>query len=121
MKVGKWRDAIITVATDDVLTPEVDLERDYQFLEVVIPTITSATVSVQVAEATGGTFQVYNALGITATGHFLPATTAGVGGITTTFPLGGGFRFIKVATGAAQAANRTFRVRGTDNYARYTD
>jgi len=99
---GEWKDAVITIATDDDLTPEVDLGRDYEFLDIVIPTITSAEISLEVADKTGGTFQ---ALG---DGISTDATT---GGYTTVFNLYG-FQFIKVKTSAAQAANRTFKVRG---------
>lgn len=111
MLVGEWKNATITITSDDDLSAEVDLGRPYDTLLIVIPTITSSTVSVKVAEKSGGTFQD---LYITATSDGdddQPITTAGTGGITWIVPIGG-FQFIKIATGAGQAANRTFRVCG---------
>ena len=100
---GEWENATITIATDDDLTPEVDLGRDYEFLDIVIPTITSSDLSVYVAEKTAGTYQH---LGLASN-----VFAAGTGAISTIFNLGG-WQFIKIGTSAAQGANRTFRVRG---------
>jgi hypothetical protein len=54
---GEWKDALIDVSVDNDLTAEVDLGRDYDYMQIVIPTIDSAQVSVQVAEKSDGTYQ----------------------------------------------------------------
>ncbi len=101
---GSWKDCVITIATDDDLSAEVDLGRDYEYLQVVMPALTAATVGVQVAEKSAGTF---NALGTNS------PTTVSTSGSKSTVLLLGGYQFIKLATSAGQAANRTFRVRGS--------
>jgi len=113
-QTGGWKEAVITVASDDDLTPEVDLGGEYEQLLIEIPTITSAQVSLQVARSSGGTFRdlhmVLDADG--TTGQII--TDAGTGGIMVIMPLGG-FRYIKVKTSAGQAADRTFYVQGVHN------
>ncbi|MBM3120292.1 MAG: hypothetical protein FJ006_12255 [Chloroflexi bacterium] len=108
---GEWKNCVITVGTSATLSAEVNLGRAYDTLLVVIPTITAASVSVRVAEKTGGTFQD---LYITSTNDGddkQPITTSGTGGITWVVPLGG-FQFIKLLSSQNQASNRTFRVCG---------
>jgi len=101
---GEWKDATITIATDDDLTPEVDLGRVYNFLNIYAPTLTSTTITIEVSEKSGGTFEpLYSATGVTK--------AASTGGWYDTFQLGG-YRWIKILTGTGQAANRTFRVQG---------
>uniref|UniRef100_A0A6M3JXH6 Uncharacterized protein n=1 Tax=viral metagenome TaxID=1070528 RepID=A0A6M3JXH6_9ZZZZ len=108
---GEWKNCTVTIATNDQLSAAVDLGRAYDTLLIVIPTITSSTVNVRVSENAAGTYQD---LYITATSDGdddKPITTAGTGGITWVVPIGG-FQFIKLYCGSAQAANRTFRVCG---------
>ncbi len=100
--IGNFKDCTITIATDDTTSAEVDLGADCDLLQVIIPALTACTVKVQVAEVTSGTFQD---LGSGQT------TVSGTGSYSTMFKLGG-YRYIKLVTSAAQAANRTFRVRG---------
>lgn len=108
---SEWKDAVINIAVDDDLSAEVNLGRAYDTLLVVIPTITSSTVAVHVAEKSGGTYYPLY-LTSTADGDDDPVVaSASTGGITWVVPLGG-FQFIKIATGSAQLANRTFRVCG---------
>lgn len=100
---GEWKNAVITIATDDDLSAEVDLGNNYEFMQIILPTLTSCQVSVQVSDTTGGTFVD---LGNSQT------TDTTTGGYATTFKLGG-YQFIKVKTSAAQGANRTIKVRGS--------
>ena len=97
---GEWLAA--TIAAAGTSSAEVNLGKSCSFLQIQIPTLTSATVKIQVAESSGGTF--YD-LGDTQT------TTAGTHNYTTTLKLGG-FQFIKVVTSVAQGAERLIRVRG---------
>lgn len=97
---GSWKAA--TIANAGTSSAEVDLGKDYDFLEIQIPTVTSGTLKVQVAEKTGGTFQD---LGSSVT----TATTTGA--YDTVFKLGG-WQFIKIVSSATQGAERLIRVRG---------
>jgi len=99
---GGWKTATITIAADDDLSAAVDLGSSFDFLNIVIPTIDSAKVSVHVCATSDGTYQ---ALGDSV------ATEATTGGYSTTFKLGG-WQHIKIATSAPQSANRSFSVRG---------
>ncbi len=98
---GDWKAA--TIANNGTASAEVDLGRDYEWVQIIIPTITSANISFQVAETTGGTFQ--------ALGSGTQVITAGTGGFTTVATLGG-FQFVKVISSATQAAERLIRIRG---------
>jgi len=97
-----WKDAVITIATDDDLTAEVDLEKSYETLIVLIPTLTSSDLTCYGSETKGGT---YYALGSSLT------VAAGTGAYADIWNIGG-FQHIKIGTSAGQAADRTFRVCG---------
>jgi len=97
-----WKSCTITTTTSDTTSAEVDLEKPYEELEVYIPTLTSSTLALHVSETAGGT---YSAAGNSVT---IPAST---GGYFDIWHLGGN-QHIKIVCGSAQAANRTFRVRG---------
>ena len=114
---GEWKNAIVPkyVASPlepGVLSPEVDLGRAYDTLQVIIPTIDEAQVSITVAEKSGGTFQDLYLTSLTDGDDDQAITTASVGGTTWSVPIGG-FQFIKIKTSAAQTTQaRTFRVCG---------
>lgn len=97
---GEWRAA--TIALDGTSSAEVNLGRDYDYLEIQIPTLTSGTIKLQVAEKTGGTF--YD-LGDGVT------TASGTHNYADVFRLGG-YQFIKVVASASQSAQRLIRARG---------
>jgi len=102
---GSWKNAVITKDDATKTSPEVDLGKDYEWVQIVIPTIDSANVSFTVAEKTAGTFQTL--------GSGSAVITAGLGGFTTVANIGG-FQFIKVVVSATQTtATVTFRVRGS--------
>jgi hypothetical protein len=99
---GQWKDVII--ADEGTLSDECDLGDNYEFLNIYIPTIDSANVSLQVSDKAGGT---YAHLGL-STNVFAAAT----GGLYTTFELGG-YQFIKILSSETQStAEVTFKVRG---------
>ena len=102
MIYSKWYEAVITIASDDDLTAEVDLEKPYETLIVIIPTLTSSNLTCYVSDSQGGT---YVPLGNSVT------VDAGTGGYCDVWDIGGN-QFIKIKTSAGQAANRTFKVRG---------
>jgi len=97
---GRWEAA--TIASSGTSSAEVDLGREYDLLEIQIPTLTSGTIKVQTAEATGGTFRDLGD-GIT--------TAAGTHNYNDVFKLGG-YQFIKVVSSVTQTAERLIRVRG---------
>jgi hypothetical protein len=98
---GEWKAA--TIDEDGTSSDEVDLGREYDYLLIQIPTIVSATIKIQVAEKTGGTF--YD-LGDSVT------TTEGTHNYADIFPLYG-YQFIKVVASAAQTgSDKLIRVRG---------
>jgi len=100
---GQWQDA--TIADEGKVSGVVDLGRDFEWVQIVIPLIDSANISFQVSERTGGTYQ--------ALGSGSQVITAGTGEFTTVAAIGG-FQFIKVVSSATQStAAVTFRVRGS--------
>jgi len=103
MIFGSWIDATITYLTNAYVTPEIDLLRDWELLQIVIPVINSSIIYLNVAEKSGGSFQILGTGG--------QAIAAGTGGISTVVRLGG-WQFIQIVTASPQTANRTFRVRG---------
>lgn len=95
---GEWKAATITSGTSSA---EVDLGRDYDFLEIQIPTATSCTIKIQTAELSGGTFRDLGD-GVT--------TAAGTHNYHDVFDLGG-WRYIKVVSSETQTS-LAVRVRG---------
>ncbi len=97
---GQWKAA--TIANNGTSSDEVDLGRSYDYLDIQIPTVTSCTLKVQVAEVTGGTFRD---LGESLT------TQVTTGAYNDVWRLGG-YQFIKIVSSATQGAERLIRVRG---------
>ena len=121
MYASDWKTATIDIdratefSGDDVdrFSSLVDLGDNYEFLTVFVPTLTSAVVSVYVQrdDAIATVPAILNALDADATGSFAHSTTAGTGGVVVTFRIGG-CRYLRVHTGANQAADRSLVVRG---------
>lgn len=107
---SEWESAV--VAKNGTLSAEADLGASYKYVTVLIPTIDSATVSVQGLKASGGTaYPIHDWRDADADGTVLQATTAGTGGVAVTFKCG--FQFVKVLCGAKQTtAAVTFYLRG---------
>jgi len=111
---GEWKTALIDINVDANLTAEVDLGRPYEKLLLICPALSvSATVGIQVAEKSGGTFYALHK-SQTNGATTLWATTAYTTGVfATVCECLGGFQFIKIALSADQTgANVTFRVCG---------
>ena len=102
MIIGEFKNATITIATDNDLTAAVDLGREYETLLVHIPTIDSANLTCYVAERLAST---YYSLGSSIT------VAAGTGGFADIWDIGG-HKYIKIGTSVAQTADRIFRVCG---------
>jgi len=97
---GEWKAA--TIALNETSSAEIDLGRDYDFLEVQIPAIDSASLKVQVAEKTSGTFRDLGNSVTTSSGTHNYHDVWGIGG----------WQFIKVVASATQTGARLIRVRG---------
>ena len=97
---GNWLPATILDGQTD--SAVVDLGRDYDFLEIQIPALTSCTIKIQVAEKTNST---YRDLGDGVT------TSVGTHNYHDVFNLGG-WQFIKVISSVVQSSGDEIRVRG---------
>jgi len=91
-----------TIATGGTSTGVIDLGKDYEYVQIILPTLTSCTLKVQVSDTVGGTYQDLGVSNITNT------TTGGYGDVWKI----GGYQFLKVVSSVAQAAARTIKVRG---------
>jgi hypothetical protein len=99
---GQWLD--VTIADEGTLSAECDLGDNYEFLNIYIPTIDSANISLYVSDKLGGT---YYPLGLSTN-----VIAAGTGGFYDTFELGG-YQFIKILSSASQStAAVVFKCRG---------
>jgi len=94
-----WQDAV--VASSGTVSAAVNLGKDYEYINVIVPTCDSTTLALQVSK--DGT--TYYTLGISA------ATAATTGNLATTLEVGG-YQWIKIVCGSTQAAERTCPVRG---------
>lgn len=98
--VGDWQTG--GIAKGGTSTNGLDLGGNFMYINVIIPTLDSATVKVQVAESLGDTF--YNLDSVT--------TATGTHNYGTTLKCGG-YRYIKLVASAAQStAAIDIRVRG---------
>ena len=98
---GGWTTA--TIDDEGTASGEVDLGHSFDFLDIVIPTVDSTTLKIQVADVIGGTYQDLGD-GITT------ATTTG--GYSDTWKLGG-WQNIKIVSSATQStAAVVFKIRG---------
>jgi hypothetical protein len=98
---GEWKTA--TIAQSGTTSGEVNLVRDYDRIQVILPALTSGTLNVQVSKTTGGTFQALDSEAIIA------ATT---GGYSDEWEIGG-WQFIKIVSSGTQSSARTIYVRGS--------
>ena len=99
---GSWIAA--TIADGGTSSDAIDLGKDYEWVQIQIPEITSANISFTVAEKIADTYY--------ALGSGSQVITAGEGGFATVAIIGG-FQFIKVVSSEEQGAERLIRVRGS--------
>jgi len=113
-KFGVWKNCVITQATDDQLSAEVDLGYDFTHINVLVPTITSAGISARISNKKGGTFYpVYDWIDSDADTDILQLTLAETTSKAITLKIGGA-RHIKIHSSNAQSGNVTFLVRGSN-------
>jgi len=97
---GRWLPA--TIASGGTSSDAVNLGMDADAVCIQLPTLTSCTIKLQVAEESGGTYQDLGS----------GVTTATTTGAYNTMLKAGGYSHIKVVSSAAQGAERLIRVRG---------
>lgn len=102
-EVGRWFDA--TISSGERKTSAIDIGRDYDFLELMIPGMDSCKLYLQVSEREEGT---YYDLGNDATTNEENFNRAAIWTL-------GGFRFIKVVSSVVQNQSVTIRIRGMRN------
>lgn len=113
LDVGSWVSCTITVATSNTVSAACDLGREYSLLEIILPTITAAQISLQTCNVSGGTYQDLYMTNPNDGTSMQIISDSGTGGITWFAPIGG-WRYIKIKSSAAQAADRVFTVRGAN-------
>ena len=113
MLASKWFSALLDVSVDANATEEVDLGKNFEFLTVVIPTLTqSSKLEAQIAMKSGGTFYPVWHWDADAAGDFLGQTTSITTTRAITFRIGGA-QYIKIGVeGTDMSADVTFYIRG---------
>lgn len=112
MLPSAWKDAVITFATDAKVSAQVDLGGAYEFLTVIIPTLSNAaTTTVHISDADGGTFVGLYMFDEAAVGDYAQLTDDADTTKAITYRIGGA-QYIKVVVDGDQTANTTFKVRG---------
>jgi hypothetical protein len=114
-KHGAWQTVLIDISEDTQLSAECDLGYDFTHILVLVPTITSAGLSVRVAKGSGGTYYpVYDFLDVSADTDVLQATLAETTSKAIVFKIGSA-RYIKLYADAEQTTtDKTFYVKGFD-------
>lgn len=97
---GQW--LTVTIDQSGQKSDEVNLGRDYDYIELEIPALDTTTMNLEVSRTSGGTFQ---SLGSTT-------EAVGLGALMDVWFLGG-YQFIKLVCSASQnGGERIFYVRG---------
>jgi hypothetical protein len=113
-----WHDGYATVVitggvvADNTLSSAATIPRSVESVSIYVPTITSATVSLKVSHDGGTTYDDLFCLN-NNTNTVLWSSAAGTGGMYLQAPIDCGIGFynkLKVLSGAAQAADRSFIV-----------
>lgn len=113
MLASKWFSALLDVDVDADLTEEVDLGGNYEFLTVLIPTLTeNSKIEAQIAMKSGGTFYPVWRWKVTSASDLVGQTSSITTTRAITFNIGGA-QFVKLGVeGTNMAADKTFYVRG---------
>jgi len=75
MQTSAWYNAVITKDTNATTSAEVDLQGNYEFLTVIIPTLSNAaTTTVHISDASGGTWFPMYMFDTAAVGDFAQLT-----------------------------------------------
>jgi hypothetical protein len=99
---GVWKTGTINVGS--TLSLEIDLDRDFTHVNLEMPVMTSTSISIYTAQASGGTFQVLSAA---------DTWNIATGNKNTTLTLGM-WEYMKVNSSVAQGSTVTFYARGVN-------
>jgi len=117
-RIGIWKSFEIDISDSTTISDECDLGAPYDYMLLEVPTIDTATLTVQALRASGGTARNLD-LTVNADGTTAAITSdSGTGAFIWIVPIHGA-QFIKLVANAAQSTDRTFWVRGVDRYLSY--
>ena len=103
---GSWMDA--TIAAGDIDTGEIDLQNQYDYLDLLIPGMSACKLSLKVAEKTTAQGGIYYELGQGVTTEEESFNRADVWRL-------GRFQFIKIVASKAVDSAKVIRIRGWRN------
>ena len=113
--LGPWKVALIDISESTTLSAAVDLENECADVLVLIPTITSSTVTLTISNDNSTFYPLHEFVPIgnsNSITNYPVITTAAVTSLAIVFHIGGA-RWIKVLCGSAQTTtDKTFYVRG---------
>lgn len=95
---GSWVNA--TILAGSSLSNEIDLGKDYAYLNIVAPSMTSAAINIYTSNTSGGTFQAVGDSWSALDGNKNATLTLGM------------WEYIKIYTSAAQSAETVYVIRG---------
>ena len=113
MLTSAWYPALLDIDVDPDVTEEVNLEGNYEFLTVIVPTLDqNSKLEVQIAMESGGTFYPMWRWDDTSATDLVGQTSS----ITTTRAITfyiGGVQYVKIGVeGTDNSTDKTFYVRG---------
>ncbi len=113
MRVSAWYPALLDIDVDPDVTEEVDLEGNYEFLTVTVPTLDQVSkLEAQIAIASGGTFFPMWRWDADSATDLVGQTSSITTTRSITFNIGGA-QYIKIGVeGTNNSTDKTFYVRG---------
>jgi len=111
MIATSWIEGLIDQDVDDDLSAEIDLKFPCDTVIIRIPTLTNSSISLMVSDKSGGSFYDLHTTDLADGSNTKVITAKATTAHIVQMPLGG-FQFIKLKASDAQAADRTFAVRG---------
>lgn len=106
IRASHWKSCVI--ASGGTASAVCDLGRPYESLLIDIPTITTATITVEVSRTSTGTAEPLH----TNAGDDVVITDSGDGEIMFSVPYACGAQYITLLSSQTQGAKRTFYIRG---------
>jgi hypothetical protein len=111
LRAGAWK--TVTIAASGTTSSEIDLGKEFEFVQVYNPAIDSATITVKPSRVNTDTAVQAYAFDDDATGDFVHTTTARTAAGMNIFRVMA--QFVTVVLGAAQTGGaRTIYIRGID-------
>jgi len=114
-RMGQWISFEIDISADTKISDECNLGGCFDYMLLEIPTIDTATLTVQAVRAVAGTARNLHITDPADGGDNKLISASGTGAIMWCVPIHGA-QYIKLVANAAQTADRVFYVRGVDKY-----